>query len=98
MIGALLGAVKKGVTAVGKQVGKGMTANENSSNLGKLIGSKLASLGDEKKGENEKVEGSLRKGGRIKKTGLYRLHKGEEVVPAGRKKANRKASRSCGRR
>ena len=39
---------------------------------------------------------SLRKGGRIGKTGIYRLHKGEEVIPAGR--AARKAGRKSGRR
>jgi hypothetical protein len=28
--------------------------------------------------------GSLRKGGRVKATGVYRLHSGERVIPAGR--------------
>ena len=32
---------------------------------------------------------SMKKGGRIKKTGVYRLHKGERVVPA-RKAGRRK--------
>ena len=27
------------------------------------------------------VQGSMRKGGKIRKTGLYRLHRGERVVP-----------------
>jgi hypothetical protein len=27
------------------------------------------------------VEGSMRKGGKVRKTGLYRLHRGERVVP-----------------
>jgi hypothetical protein len=48
----------------------------------------------------------LRKGGRVPKTGIYQVHKGEVVIPAkmvkeiervGRKKA-RKSSRSGGRR
>ena len=30
----------------------------------------------------EPVLGSLKKGGKIKKSGLYRLHKGEKVIPA----------------
>lgn len=32
------------------------------------------------------VLGSMKKGGKIKKTGLYRLHKGEKVVPSKKKK------------
>ena len=28
------------------------------------------------------VQGSMEKGGNVKKTGLYRLHKGEKVIPA----------------
>jgi hypothetical protein len=36
-------------------------------------------------GENYKLKqellGSLKKGGKIKKTGIYRLHEGEEVIP-----------------
>jgi hypothetical protein len=39
---------------------------------------------------------SLRKGGRISRTGVYKLHKGEEVIPAGR--AARKSGRKSGRR
>lgn len=27
------------------------------------------------------VQGSFKRGGRVKKTGVYRLHKGERVVP-----------------
>jgi hypothetical protein len=27
------------------------------------------------------VQGSMRKGGKVRKTGLYRLHRGERVVP-----------------
>lgn len=55
-----------------------------------------------------KMIGSSRKGGRIKRTGLYQVHKGEVVIPAevvssieGRnKKRNkaRKSGRSSGRR
>ena len=42
---------------------------------------------------------ALRKGGRVKKTGIYRLHKGEIVIPEkmagrlGKRKSQRKASR-----
>lgn len=44
---------------------------------------------------------SLKKGGRIPKTGIYRLHKGEEVIPADKVKRiekKRKATRKSGRR
>lgn len=41
-----------------------------------------------------------RKGGRIKRTGIFRLHKGEVVVPADKVKRleKRKAARKSGRR
>jgi len=32
------------------------------------------------------VLGSYKKGGKVKKTGLYKLHKGEKVVPVKSKK------------
>jgi hypothetical protein len=43
---------------------------------------------------------SLSKGGRIKRTGVYRLHKGEVVVPAKavKRMEKRKATRKSGRR
>ena len=47
------------------------------------------------------LAGSRKKGGRIKKTGIYRLHKGEFVIPAHtvqRLDKKRKASRRSGRR
>jgi hypothetical protein len=37
--------------------------------------------------------GNLKEGGRIKKTGIYRLHRGERVIPAGRGKSHRGSSR-----
>ena len=36
------------------------------------------------KAANKNKPASLKKGGKIKKTGIYRLHKGETVVPAGK--------------
>lgn len=33
-----------------------------------------------------RVMGSFKKGGKVKKTGLYKLHKGEKVIPAKKKK------------
>ena len=32
------------------------------------------------------VDGDFKKGGKVKKDGVYRLHKGEEVVPVKKKK------------
>lgn len=40
----------------------------------------------------EPVLGSFKKGGKVKKTGLYKLHKGEKVVRKGKKKKGRKQS------
>ena len=37
------------------------------------------------------IPGSMRKGGRVKKTGLYRVHKGERVV--GRRQSHREKGR-----
>jgi hypothetical protein len=37
---------------------------------------------------------SKKRGGKIRKTGIYRLHKGEHVVPAKRSKKSRKSGRS----
>lgn len=36
------------------------------------------------------VQGSFRKGGKVKKTGVYRLHKGERVVPRKSKRGRRR--------
>jgi hypothetical protein len=43
--------------------------------------------------------GKKRKGGRVDKTGVYRLHKGEYVVTAAKaRKAGRRTKRGAGRR
>ena len=44
--------------------------------LGKALGSRIASLGGP-------LLGGMKKGGKVKKTGVYKLHAGETVVPAG---------------
>lgn len=41
---------------------------------------------------------SYKKGGRVKRTGLARLHRGEYVVPRGKVKRMKKAMRRSGRR
>lgn len=35
---------------------------------------------------NKNIIGSMRSGGKVKKTGNYKLHKGESVTPARKKK------------
>ena len=42
------------------------------------------------------ILGSLKKGGRVRKTGLYKLHAGEQVVPATRVKAVANAVKKAG--
>lgn len=37
------------------------------------------------------VRGGFRHGGRVKRTGIYRLHKGEKVIPA--RRSNRRSRR-----
>jgi hypothetical protein len=48
-------------------------------------------------GENARMKrellGSFKKGGHVKKTGIYKLHKGEEVVPAKKKEMAEKMKR-----
>ena len=49
--------------------------------------------------QDTNVQGSFRKGGRVKKTGIYRLHKDEVVIPAEKaRKLGRKSGRKSGRR
>jgi hypothetical protein len=49
---------------------------------GHYLGKKAAKAGARAaKAGVQKVIASLKKGGRIRKTGLYRLHKGERVIP-----------------
>ena len=38
---------------------------------------------------NMEIEGSMKKGGMVKKTGVYLLHKGEKVIPANQVKKNK---------
>ena len=52
---------------------------------GSVIGQNTKQLEDSKKAsdsDDKKVQGSYKKGGKVKKTGLYRLHKKERVLNA----------------
>jgi hypothetical protein len=42
----------------------------------------------------ERYLGSFKRGGKVKKTGNYRLHEGETVVPKGGRKNKRKKRKS----
>ena len=46
-------------------------------------------------GNLDNVLGSFKKGGTVKKTGVYKLHKGEEVVPAKKKEMAEKMKQRC---
>ncbi len=54
-------------------------------------------------GENARLKrellGSFKKGGHVKKTGVYKLHKGEEVIPAKKKEmaGKMKTCSRCGK-
>jgi hypothetical protein len=52
----------------------------------------LTSLGEEayRQRNINTVQGSMRKGGKVRKTGLYRLHSGERVVPKRTKRSRRR--------
>lgn len=39
------------------------------------------SIGDNARMKQQLLDGSFKKGGSVKKTGIYKLHKGEEVIP-----------------
>ena len=52
---------------------------------GKAVGTNTKQLQDSKaagQSQPPKVQGSYKKGGKVKKTGVYRLHKGERVLNA----------------
>lgn len=79
--------VFKGVQKVqnfAKQV-KGVAGiGDEAVEAGKAIGQNTKQLSDSQAAaqtENQpKVQGSYKKGGKVKKTGIYRLHKGERVL------------------
>lgn len=100
----IFGGAMRGV-ASGIQIGQGykdaQKADEDRKELGtrsKKRGPGLPAGAAQGPDENtpEPIMGRLAKGGRIKKTGVYRLHKGEEVITA--RAAKRMSARKSGRR
>lgn len=73
--GSLLGGI------LGSRIG---FASEGAK-LGTQYGGKIASYGVKKLIERMPLLGSFKKGGHVKKTGAYLLHKGEKVIPAHKK-------------
>lgn len=49
---------------------------------GKVVGQNTKQLQDAKDASQPKIQGSYKKGGKVKKGGIYRLHKGERVLNA----------------
>ena len=62
----------KGVAGIGDQAVE----------AGKAVGENTKQLQDAKDSDKPKVQGSYKKGGKVKKTGIYRLHKNERVMNA----------------
>ncbi len=115
--GAFLGALAGGggdsddQSNLSRTIGRKVGAPAGSgSNLSRWLGSKFGSKGDAKApGEVTDNATTMKGGGRVKKTGVYRVHKGEVVIPAkivkamdkvarGKRKPVRKSSRASSRR
>lgn len=91
----------------GKLESEGKLTDEDARIMRKSADETIASEG---KNVDSGVLGSYKKGGKVKKTGPYKLHKGEEVIPAhkvgkkkghrgkakGQKKAHKKVARKRG--
>ena len=65
---------------VGSHIGKKLGSEKMGRQVGQKIGGYAGSRIAKKAAVATPVLGSLKRGGRIKKTGLYRLHKGEYVL------------------
>jgi len=85
-IGGLAGHIVG--TTVGSSLGMPLVGSVVGGALGAGIGKKIGKYGG-------KVLGSLKKGGFIKKTGKYYLHKGELVIPSRKLHKFKKSRKSC---
>ena len=98
--------------AQGIQVGKAYNAGQSagkgpSGTPGKAAGPGLPAGAEQtSEGAPERIMGRGKKGGRIEKTGVYQLHKGEIVIPerlakgigkVGKRKVSRKTTRKSSR-
>lgn len=71
------------------------TPKSSSQSTSKTAGQKAIESGAKKVGSAiksgaQKIIGSFKDGGAVPKTGIYKLHEGEEVIPAGRASEYRK--------
>jgi len=90
----IFGGAMRGV-ASGIQIGQGYKDAQKVDKDRKELERKSKS-GKGKGPETDEFFPSMSKGGRIKKTGVYRLHENEQVITA--RAAKRMASRKSGRR
>jgi hypothetical protein len=74
-VGGWFGGGKKsqGTTTPNEQPLKSLINTRAKSNPSGFIG--------QQKQLQDAIDGSFKKGGHVKKTGIYKLHKGEEVIP-----------------
>ena len=97
VIGGLLGGIAQGAAAKKARDTQRKT-DDSLESINQAVGRMIQ--GDEFEGPIRPI-GSRKKGGRIKKTGFYLLHKGENVESEQEvksRKKDRKTSRSSGRR
>jgi hypothetical protein len=85
-----LGSTKKGRQKLSAQKGKQKDDSSSESSADKTI-----KIGDFNKGNTSAVPSSYKKGGKVKKTGLAKVHKGEKVLTVAQQK---KASLKKGKR
>jgi hypothetical protein len=72
----------------GGKIGKAV-AGKYGKMFGQVMGGLTGAVGGGVVGSMLPIIGSFKKGGRVKKTGAYILHKGEHVVPVRRRKRRR---------
>lgn len=70
--------------------GKGLKKAISETNTGQKPSGGLKQMGSDIKSGVQKVMGSFHDGGTVPKTGPYKLHEGEEVIPAKRASEYRK--------
>jgi len=88
--GGLSGLIQKGVQKLRKK-GGGSAGADKGADSPNLPQNKITA--ESFKLPSSAVQGSFKHGGRVKKTGLYKLHKGEDVIPAKQRSSKKTSSR-----
>lgn len=70
---------------IGKYIGRKIGHKRSGKRWGEVVGGVIGGIG----GYSIPVLGSFKKGGKVKRTGCYLLHKGEKVVPVRKRKKKR---------